>query len=171
MRNNRYYLIGMPFCTSVQSGNLLLHEKSRCGNFLHLLSYNQILIIHLVEGTVEITASQKPAHVVLIQIYHTYITLVIFIILIITTGITTAHFYNFAFLSVCKFPLQSTNDYADSASFLLHFSSVLIKCLIHLTVDEFDLALDLLLQSMDRIICNLLLQLIHAENTCPKFII
>lgn len=58
---------------------------------LHLLSYDHVFIIQLIEGAVEIAAPQEPAHIVLIQIHHTNITLVIFIILIIATGITTAH--------------------------------------------------------------------------------
>lgn len=58
---------------------------------LHLLSYDQIFIVRLIEGTVEIAAAQKAAHIVLVQIYHTHITFIIFIILIITACIAAAH--------------------------------------------------------------------------------
>ena len=58
---------------------------------LHLLSYNPVFIVLPVEGTLEIPTAQKTAHVILVQIYHTYITLVIFIINIITACVTVAH--------------------------------------------------------------------------------
>lgn len=39
---------------------------------LHLLSYNPVFIVLPVEGTLEIPTAQKTAHVILVQIYHTY---------------------------------------------------------------------------------------------------
>ena len=58
---------------------------------LHLLSYNPVFVILLIERTLEISTAQKTAHVIFVQIYHTYITLVIFIINIITACVTVAH--------------------------------------------------------------------------------
>lgn len=58
---------------------------------LHLLSYNQIFIIQLVEGTVKVASAKEPAHLILIQIHHTHVAFIVFIILIIAARITITH--------------------------------------------------------------------------------
>lgn len=83
------------------------------------------------------------AHIIFIQVYHTDIALIIFIILIITACVAHAH---------RPFP-------------------PLIKCLIHLAVDKADFSLYLLRKILNRIIRSFLLKLIHAKHAGTKFII
>lgn len=59
----------------------------------HLFSHDAVLVVPLVKCTVKASAVQKMPHIVLVQIHHTHIILVIFVILIIATGVTHTHIF------------------------------------------------------------------------------